>query len=501
MNSCKVLLLALLPAALTAQEARNLVPLKNWATPLYWHPSQAEREAAVRAVPQLQFSGNAVSMDALTFVAITPCRLVDTRGASGGFNGMAPFDGPAIAAGGTVTFPVQSSSEASANTMPAPCGTIPLIAEAYSFNLTVIPASAGAVNYVTLWQAGASQPGVSTLNDVQAGIVANAAIVPAGTPNGGVSVYNAGPAATNVIIDMNGYYTAPTDLNFNTALGYFTLADNTSGIYNTATGDIALAVNTTGIDNTATGAGALKSNTSGGSNTAMGWSALGSNISGSQNTAVGNGALGANGIGSYSTAIGAVALGGNGYGSYNIAIGYEAAYNVSGGNSNNIHIGSQGSGSDASGTIQIGTSGTQTSFFAAGISGVTTGNNDAVPVMIDSNGQLGTVSSSRRFKEDIQDMGDASSGLLRLRPVTFRYKHPFADGSKPIQYGLIAEEVGEVYPDLVAHSADGEIETVKYQVLDSMLLNELQKQAEQIRSLEERLRALETLLSAPEPDR
>ena len=88
-------------------------------------------------------------------------------------------------------------------------------------------------------------------------------------------------------------------------------------------------------------------------------------------------------------------------------------------------------------------------------------------------------------------MGDASSGLLRLRPVTFRYKQPFADGSKPIEYGLIAEEVAEVYPDLVAHSADGQIETVKYQLLDSMLLNELQKQAELIRSLEDRLAALE----------
>jgi hypothetical protein len=111
---------------------------------------------------------------------------------------------------------------------------------------------------------------------------------------------------------------------------------------------------------------------------------------------------------------------------------------------------------------------------------------------------LGTVSSSRRYKEEIQDMGDTSSGLMRLRPVTFRYQKPFADGSKPIQYGLIAEEVAEVYPDLVAHSADGQVETVKYQVLDSMLLNEVQRQekvinaqAKQIELLEERLAKLE----------
>jgi hypothetical protein len=107
--------------------------------------------------------------------------------------------------------------------------------------------------------------------------------------------------------------------------------------------------------------------------------------------------------------------------------------------------------------------------------------------MIDSNGQLGTVSSSRRFKEDIQDMGDASRDLMRLRPVTFRYKQPFADGSTPIQYGLIAEEVADVYPDLVAHSADGQIETVKYQVLDSMLLNEVQRQEANISRLEQRV--------------
>jgi hypothetical protein len=142
----------------------------------------------------------------------------------------------------------------------------------------------------------------------------------------------------------------------------------------------------------------------------------------------------------------------------------------------------------------------------AGVRGVIPHNNDAVNVVIDSNGQLGTVSSSRRFKEDIQDMGEASSGLLRLRPVTFRYQKPFADGSKPIEYGLIAEEVAEVYPDLVSRSAEGQIETVKYQLLDSMLLNELQKehqqvqqQFEEIRLLKIRLAALEQLLSGKVP--
>jgi TolA-binding protein len=141
-------------------------------------------------------------------------------------------------------------------------------------------------------------------------------------------------------------------------------------------------------------------------------------------------------------------------------------------------------------------------------------------VMIDTNGQLGTISSSRRFKEDIQDMGDASSSLMRLRPVTYRYKQPYADGSKPLDYGLIAEEVAEVYPDLVVTNKDGQVQTVQYQKLTPMLLNELQKQnqhtqqqdetirqqqeqnrqqQEQIRKLEARLAALEAMLSGKAP--
>lgn len=119
----------------------------------------------------------------------------------------------------------------------------------------------------------------------------------------------------------------------------------------------------------------------------------------------------------------------------------------------------------------------------AGIRGRTTGNADAIPVLIDSAGQLGTVSSSRRFKEDIHDMGHASERLLQLRPVTFRYTQPFADGAKPIQYGLIAEDVAEVFPELVARDADGRIETVHYQKLDVLLLNELQSLYREVQAL------------------
>jgi hypothetical protein len=302
--------------------------------------------------------------------------------------------------------------------------------------------------------------------------------------------------------------------NGNLALGFQTLLDYTNGTYNTAIGSDALLSNTSGTENTAVGAGALESNVQGVENTAVGMGALSYNITGEsntalgygtmsngtdqgdQNTAVGQYALGSNGpSGSNNVAVGFETLGNNGSGSNNIAIGTEAAINVSGGNSNNIHIGSMGSSGD-SGAIRIGTSGTQTSFFVSGVRGVTTGDKDALPVVIDSNGQMGTVSSSRRFKEDIRDMGDASENLMRLRPVTFRYQRPFADGSQPIQYGLIAEEVAEVYPDLVAHSADGQIEAVKYQLLDPMLLNEVQRQQAEIRDLKERLNKMEATLSS-----
>jgi hypothetical protein len=177
-------------------------------------------------------------------------------------------------------------------------------------------------------------------------------------------------------------------------------------------------------------------------------------------------------------------------GTNNTAVGFNAANLVTGGNSNNVHLGSQGVAGD-SGVIRIGTPGTQSSFFAAGVRGVTTGSNSAIGVVIDAAGQLGTLSSSRRFKENVQDMGalspDLNMDLLRLRPVTFRYKQPFADGAKPVQYGLIAEDVARVFPDLVAHSADGLIETVKYQVLGPMLLNGVQLQQAEIRRLKQEI--------------
>ena len=129
--------------------------------------------------------------------------------------------------------------------------------------------------------------------------------------------------------------------------------------------------------------------------------------------------------------------------------------------------------------MRIGDSAGQTKTFIAGIRAVTTGVNNAQPVVIDSNGQLGTVSSSRRYKEDIADMGDASARLQSLRPVTFRYKKSYDNGEKPIQFGLIAEEVAETFPELAVFNAEGQPETVKYQDLTPLLLNEFLKQHRQ----------------------
>jgi endosialidase-like protein len=487
--------LLFLPTVLTGQSVQdNLVPLKNWAAPLYWQPShaemaeRAERESAAGITPKLQFSASQVSPSALTFIAVTPCRLVDTRGAAAGFNGLSPFSGPSLAPSSTVTFPVQSAAEASADTTPTPCGTIPSIAQAYSFNITVVPKTAGGIAFVTVWPSGGAQPAVSTLNDGQGAILANAAIVPAGTPSGGVNVVSSGPATMDLIIDMNGFYAAPSDLNSNTAIGAGALLSNAAGSDNTALGSSALGGPTNvGADNTAVGSQALSRNTNGHSNTALGSFALMLNTIGIDNTAIGQEALHANVGGSGNTAIGLESMESNTTGNSNIALGFQAGFNLTTG-SNNIVIGDVGNPGEAS-TTRIGNI-SQLRFFAGGIRGITTGSNDAVPVMIDSAGQLGTVSSSRRYKEDIEDMGEASRDLMRLRPVTFRYKKAFGDGSKPVQYGLIAEEVDEVYPDLVAHSADGQIETVKYQVLDSMLLNEVQKQQSEIGAQKEQLQQL-----------
>jgi hypothetical protein len=273
----------------------------------------------------------------------------------------------------------------------------------------------------------------------------------------------------------------------NTAVGWFSLFSNAEGNFNTATGAGALLFNTarentafgaaallfnnTGVANTAVGTAALLENTGGIENTATGDSALHNNTTGSNNTANGFQALAFNTSGDRNTATGWQALLGNTGANNNTAHGFEALHNTNAGN-NNIEIGNGGASADDN-TIRIGLEGTQTQTFIAGIRGVTTGFANAVNVLVDSAGQLGTMNSSRRFKHNIKPIDSASEAILALNPVMFHYK---SDATGTPQFGLIAEEVADVNPDLVVRDEKGDIFTVRYDAVNAMLLNEFLKE-------------------------
>lgn len=247
--------------------------------------------------------------------------------------------------------------------------------------------------------------------------------------------------------------------------------------------------NNTASDNTAVGYLALPSSSIGSQNTAVGVQAL-NNTNNASNTAVGYQALFENTTGFSNVAVGSQALFQITNGNGNIAIGDSAGVNASGSASDSIFIGQDGSGV-VDHTIKVGQQGLQTSAFIAGIRDVTTGFNNAVAVVIDSNGQLGTINSSRRYKEDIHALADPGDALMKLRPVTFRYKKPFRDGSKPLQYGLIAEEVAAAMPGLAVLDRDGKPQTVKYHLLPTFLLAAYQRQQKTIVTQQEEIAALQ----------
>jgi len=262
---------------------------------------------------------------------------------------------------------------------------------------------------------------------------------------------------------------ALTSGNSNTGLGYNSLLSCTSGGSNTALGTFSQNATTTGSVNTSVGSGSLSANTTGNGNVAVGNSAMSRNTTSGDNVAVGLNALFFTTAGS-NTAVGSNALATDTTGTGNIGLGYFAGSLISSG-SNNIDIGNSAPGNESD-TIRIGN--TQTAAFLAGVSGVTV--SSGVQVYIDANGQLGTLTSSARFKEDVADMAGASRRLMQLRPVTFRYKAPYDDGSHRLQYGLIAEEVAKVDPELVQFDGKGQAQTVRYHVINMMLLNEVQQQ-------------------------
>jgi len=262
-----------------------------------------------------------------------------------------------------------------------------------------------------------------------------------------------------------------TSAGFNTAIGFHALFTNTAS-NNTAIGDQTLLSNTTGTQNTATGGAALFKSTTGSNNTADGSGALFSNTTGSNNTADGLIALENNTIGHDNSAEGFQALANNTTGSSNIALGSNAGINLTTG-SNNIDIGAAGTAGESK-KIRIGKQGTQTATFIAGIYNVNEGGT-IKPLYLNSNGQLGTQApaSSRRFKKEIKPMDQTSEAILGLKPVTFHYKN---DSTGTPEFGLIAEEVAKVNPDLIVRDEDGEIYTVRYEAVNAMLLNEFLKE-------------------------
>jgi hypothetical protein len=274
----------------------------------------------------------------------------------------------------------------------------------------------------------------------------------------------------------------------NTATGFQALENNQTGIENTATGFQALWSNTTGFLNTATGVDALYSNTTGGNNTATGvWAlfynrtgventatgnyALLSNESGRYNTATGYNALFLNTIGFQNTATGEGALLRNTTGNNNIALGFQAGMNLTTGNGN-IDIGNRGVAGESR-IIRIGTSQTHEATFIAGISGATVPT--GVTVIVNAYGRLGTIVSAERFKDAIKPMDKASEAILALKPVTFHYKKELDPEGIP-QFGLVAEQVEKVNPDLVARDDQGKPYTVRYEAVNAMLLNEFLKE-------------------------
>ena len=313
----------------------------------------------------------------------------------------------------------------------------------------------------------------------------------------------------------------------NTALGYHTLFSNTSGTRNTATGSVALA-NNNADDNTSTGFQALADNTSGFSNTATGSQALFSNVEGYQNTATGYQALYHNvgsallGFGLNNVATGAKSLFSNTTGDGNVATGFQALYSNTDGTNNvavgdnalsfnitgndniavgweagiattghdNIIIGHFGEAGE-DGTIRIGTQGQHTATYIAGISGTAV---SGTAVVVNVAGHLGVAPSSERFKKEIQPMDKASEAILALKPVTFHYKKDLDPEGTP-QFGLLAEDVVKVNPDLVVRDTEGKVYTVRYEAVNVMLLNEFLKEHRTVQELKSAVAKQEAIIA------
>ena len=282
---------------------------------------------------------------------------------------------------------------------------------------------------------------------------------------------------------QNALFSLTENAGYNTAVGWYSLFANIDGNHNTAVGAGALALNT-GDNNTATGTSALLLNDTGTSNTANGAFALFSNTTGNSNTAIGDNALTANVDGYGNIAIGPSSMVNNVGGNLNIVVGALSGGNLINGVSN-IYIGTLVAPStDETATIRIADNalpvpGANSRVFIGGISNSYVGAGNA-PVVINGAGQLGTLPSSSRFKKDIQSMDKSSEVIYSLRPVTFHYK---GDETNTACSGLIAEEVAKVEPSLILLDEEGKPQTVRYEQINAMLLNEFLKEHRELAEL------------------
>jgi Chaperone of endosialidase len=329
-------------------------------------------------------------------------------------------------------------------------------------------------------------------------------VVPA--PDGGYPGFNTAEG-TNALKNLTtgvgnaavGWYSlfSNTDGSFNTAVGAGTLLFNSGdqstgdGTQNTAVGTAALLFNTTGQQNTATGVVALEGNTVGSVNSAFGFGALQNNTEGSDNTAMGAFALAANTIGNFNTASGVSALQTNTTGLFNTASGYGALTGNTAGSSNTALGKLAGFNTTGDGNVCIGAD----VFGVDGESNTTRIRNigstpivGGTTVVIESTGgigdaRIGYASSSRRYKQEIKPMENASERLFALKPVTFRAKSNTDGAARVKHYGLIAEEVAMVDPDLVVFSPEGKPETLRFDSINAMLLNEFLKEHRRVEEL------------------
>jgi len=311
------------------------------------------------------------------------------------------------------------------------------------------------------------------------------------TAEGTNALFNLTTGANNTAVGFDALISNTTGNN-NTATGIGALGSNTIGNDNTANGFGALLLDTTGSDNTAVGFEALLVNTTGFQNAANGWRALFANTTGFHNTADGFIALSSNTTGNHNTADGDEALTGNTTGNFNTTCGaHSLIHNTTGSGNTVLGFDTGNSITTANNVICIGENvagaNVSNSCFIGNVFGATS--TAGIAVFIDSSGQLGTVTSSRRFKEEIRPMDQASKALFSLKPVTFCYKKEI-DPAGTSQFGLVAEDVEKVNPDLVARDEEGKPYSVRYDQVNAMMLNEFLKEHATVQELKKEIAAL-----------